>query len=216
MIKQIAIYGAGGFGKEVAMLLELINRHQRQWEVIGFYDDGRKRGTILNDYPVLGGIEDLNKVSDSLGLVIAIGDSFIRREVRNSIKNNKIFYPSIIHHTATLGNGSFISIGEGCIICPGVFLTVNINVGKHVILSWNCTIGHDCIIKDYASLMPNVGISGEVHIEECVYIGTGTTIVNQVEIGMGTIVGAGALVAKSLPPNCTAVGVPAKPIKFNT
>jgi serine acetyltransferase len=50
---------------------------------------------------------------------------------------------------------------------------------------------------------------------ECVYIGTGAKIVNHVDIGEGTIVAAGAVVAKSLPANCTAVGIPAKPIKFN-
>jgi acetyltransferase-like isoleucine patch superfamily enzyme len=63
--------------------------------------------------------------------------------------------------------------------------------------------------------MPGVNISGEVTIDECVYIGTGAKIVNQVEIGEGTIVAAGAVVSKSLPAHCTAVGVPAKPIKFN-
>lgn len=35
------------------------------------------------------------------------------------------------------------------------------------------------------------------------------------EIGDYTIVGAGAVVAKTLPAKCTAVGVPAKPIKFH-
>ena len=57
--------------------------------------------------------------------------------------------------------------------------------------------------------------SGEVHIQEKVYIGTGAKIINQLTIGTGTIVGAGAVVSKSLPDYCTAVGIPAKPIKFH-
>jgi serine acetyltransferase len=61
-----------------------------------------------------------------------------------------------------------------------------------------------------------VNISGEVIAGECVYGGTGAKIINQVEIGEGTIIGAGAVVAKSLPPNCTAVGIPAKPVKFHS
>jgi sugar O-acyltransferase (sialic acid O-acetyltransferase NeuD family) len=214
-MKQLAIYGAGGFGKEIAMLIELINEHKPEWELIGFYDDGAQKGKIINGYTVLGGIEELNSVTHSLAVVIAIGDSFLRKRIRYSILNHGISYPSIIHHTAKLGNGKFIKMDEGCIICPGVFLTVNITVGKHVILSWNCTVGHDCIIEDFASVMPAVNISGEVHIGECVYVGTGVNIVHQIEIGEGTIVGAGAVVSKSLPPHCTAVGVPAKPIKFN-
>jgi serine acetyltransferase len=63
--------------------------------------------------------------------------------------------------------------------------------------------------------MPTVNISGEVVLGECVYVGTGAKIINQLEIGEGTIVGAGAVVAKTLPSNCTAVGIPAKPIKFH-
>ena len=63
--------------------------------------------------------------------------------------------------------------------------------------------------------MPSVNISGEVLIKECVYVGTGAKIINLLTIEENTIIGAGAVVAKSLPANCTAVGIPAKPIKFH-
>lgn len=63
--------------------------------------------------------------------------------------------------------------------------------------------------------MPTVNISGEVIVNEAVYVGTGAKIINLLEIGENTIVGAGAVVSKSLPANCTAVGIPAKPIKFH-
>lgn len=43
----------------------------------------------------------------------------------------------------------------------------------------------------------------------------GAKIINRLQIGKNTIVGAGAVVSKSLPENCTAVGIPAKPIKFH-
>ena len=78
-----------------------------------------------------------------------------------------------------------------------------------------CTVGHDAMIDNYCSFMPSVNISGEVKVGEVVFVGTGAQIINQVEIGYNTIIGAGATVVKSLPANCTAVGMPAKPIKFN-
>lgn len=62
--------------------------------------------------------------------------------------------------------------------------------------------------------MPSVNISGEVTIGQGVYVGTGAKIINQLEIGDYTIVGAGAVVAKSLPAKCTVVGVPARVIKL--
>ncbi|MFP3663242.1 acetyltransferase, partial [Burkholderia sp. SIMBA_043] len=58
-------------------------------------------------------------------------------------------------------------------------------------------------------------ISGEVIINKAVYVGTGAKIINLLEIGENTIIGAGAVVSKSIPANCTAVGIPAKPIKFH-
>ena len=107
------------------------------------------------------------------------------------------------------------TISKGCIICGGTIITCNIVIGSFVTLNLMCTIGHDTIIDDFSSFMPSVNISGEVHIQEKVYVGTGAKIINQLTIGTGTIVGAGAVVSKSLPDYCTAVGIPAKPIKFH-
>ena len=110
---------------------------------------------------------------------------------------------------------SNVLVGEGSIICAGTILTTDIKIGRHVILNLCCTVGHDSLIGDFCSFMPAVNISGEVNIGEGVYVGTGAKIINQLEIGEETIVGAGAVVAKSLPAKCTAVGIPAKPIRFN-
>ena len=84
-----------------------------------------------------------------------------------------------------------------------------------MILNLACTVGHDTKIGSYSSFMPAVNISGEVNVGTHVYCGTGVKIINQINIGDGTIVGAGALVYKNLPSHCTAVGFPAKPIKFH-
>jgi acetyltransferase-like isoleucine patch superfamily enzyme len=84
-----------------------------------------------------------------------------------------------------------------------------------VIVNLDCTIGHDAIIGDYSTILPSVNISGFVKIEESVSVGTGSAIIQGVNIGKNTVIGAGSVVTKDLPPNCTAVGVPTKPIKFN-
>jgi sugar O-acyltransferase (sialic acid O-acetyltransferase NeuD family) len=128
--------------------------------------------------------------------------------------NPLVEFPTLIHPTVIVGSKEYVTIGKGCVICANNILTTNIKVGDFVILNLDCTVGHDTTIGDYASFMPAVNISGEVTIGRNVYVGTGAKIINQLEIGEGTIVGAGAVVSKSLPSNCTAVGVPAKPIKF--
>ncbi len=214
-MKKIAIIGAGGFGREVQMLIEQINKTKKQYEFVGFFDDGFTLGELINGFPILGGVKDINQIDYELSIVSAIGEPELKEELLGLIKNDNINYPILIHPNVLIGDSKFVNIGAGSIITAGVVITVNINIGKHVILNLACTVGHDTNIGDYSSFMPTVNISGEVEISKCVYVGTGAKIINRLEIGEYTVVGAGAVVAKSLPPKCTAVGIPAKPIKFH-
>lgn len=213
-MNKIAILGAGGFGREVKMLIDQINQKNKKYKFIGYFDDGFEKGALVNGYPVLGGINDINEVTDALSIVAAIGLPSLKKKLIGKVTNPLISYPTLIHPNVFIGADE-VSIGEGTIVCANVIVTVNINIGKHVILNLSCTVGHDTNIGDYSSFMPSVNISGEVNIMEEVYVGTGAKIINQLDIGAGTIVGAGAVVSKTLPAHCTAVGIPAKPIKFH-
>jgi len=212
-MKKIAIVGAGGFGREVKMLIDQLNEKTPLYEIIGFYDD-KAHADIINGIPYLGVIENINKVDFSLCLAIAIADPTTKKKIIGTIYNENIEYPNLLHPSVIIGKDN-VFLGRGNIICAGVIITVDIEIENFVILNLSCTLGHDTKIKSFCSFMPTVNISGEVLIHDCVYVGTGAKIINLLEIGENTIVGAGAVVAKSLPANCTAVGIPAKPIKFH-
>lgn len=213
-MKRIAIFGAGGFGREVKMLIDQINNNKPQWQFTGFYDDGIPKGMNINGYLTLGGLQEVNNEKEEIGLVFAIGNPLVKKKIINAIQNKNVYYPILIHPNVVIGNDN-VSIEEGCIICAGTIITVNIKIERHVILNLGCTVGHDTVVGAFSSFMPSVNISGEVNIGECVYGGTGAKIINQLTIGKNTVIGAGAVVTKTLSPNCTAVGVPAKPVKFN-
>lgn len=214
-MKDIAIFGAGGFGREVKTIIDAINKENNDtYNFIGFFDDGLEKGTLVNGFPILGGIHELNTHVSELAVCISIGDPGIKKAILSKINNGNIVYPSLIHPNASITEDD-VTLGNGCIICEGTIITCNITIGNFVIFNLLCTVGHDTVIDDYSAFMPSVNISGEVHIHQGVYVGTGAKIINQLEIGEGTIVGAGAVVSKSLPPKCTAVGIPAKPIKFH-
>lgn len=214
-MNNIAIFGAGGFGREVKTIIDSINKETpNRYNFLGFYDDGLEKGSIVNGYLILGGVNELNNVKEKLSLIISIGDPKLKFNIINKINNTAIDYPSIIHPKASISSDD-VTIGKGSIVCEGSIITCNIKIGNFVILNLMCTVGHDTVIEDYCSFMPSVNISGEVYIHNGVYVGTGAKIINQLKIGKGTIVGAGAVVSKTLPENCTAVGIPAKPIKFH-
>lgn len=214
-MKDIAIFGVGGFGREVLALIKDINKVQSIWNIVGFFDDGYEKGVMVNGYPTLGKTEELNKWETPISLAVSIGSPIVKKKILDRITNPLVTYPTLIHPSVWMGDKEYVKIGKGCIICAGVMLTTNVEIKDYVILNLQCTVGHDTVIKDYAAFMPSVNISGEVTIGEGVYVGTGAKIINQLGIGDYVIVGAGAVVAKSLPANCTAVGVPAKPIKYH-
>ena len=212
-MEKLAIVGSGGFAREVLTLVNAINSNAPQFEVVGFV--GEDKSQTVHGYPVIGNDDEVNLIQERLSIVIAVGEPGLKAKIRGKYNNPLISFPTLVHPSVILGDKESIEIGHGCIICAGCILTTDINIRGFVTLNLQCTVGHDTMIGYYSSFMPSVNISGEVDIKEGVYVGTGAKIINQVEIGEQTIVGAGAVVAKSLPANCTAVGVPAKPIKFH-
>lgn len=214
-MKDIAIFGAGGFGREVLTLINDINKVENTWNIVGFFDDGYKKGDVINGVTVLGTTKDLNAWNKRISVVLAIGNPIIKKKIINNINNQYVDYPTIIHPSVLVGDINYVKIGKGCIICANNIITTNIEIKDFVILNLACTVGHDTIIGNYASFMPTCNISGEVIINDSVYCGTGVKIINQIEIGGNSIIGAGAVVTTSQPDNCTIVGIPAKVIKRN-
>lgn len=213
-MQKLAIYGAGGQGREVLQLIRAINGDTPQWEVIGWLDDGIPKGTVIAGLPVLGGTAEANTWATPLALTIAIGWSATKRKVIEQLTNNKLYYPVLIHPSVAIESKE-LQVGEGTVIQAGNLLTVNVTIGKHVLVNLGCTLAHDSVVGDFVGLMPSVNVSGEVTIGEGTYIGTGTQILQQKSIGAHTVIGAGAVVTEDIPPHCTAVGIPAKPIKFH-
>jgi len=212
-MEKIAIVSSGGFAREVLALINAINAKEQRFDVVGFIDNDK--GRIVNGLPIIGSDEEINNTKEPLSVVIAVGEPRLKERIRSKYTNLLVSFPTLIHPAAIIADLDNIEIGQGCIICASTIMTTDIKIHNFVTLNLQCTVGHDTVIDDYSSFMPSVNISGEVYVGRSVYVGTGAKIINQVDIGENTIVGAGAVVAKSLPANCTAVGVPAKPIKFH-
>lgn len=213
-MKDLIILGAGGFGREVAWAVERINAQRPTWNLLGFMDDNDIiQGTEINGYKVLGKSSDVSKYPDAY-FVVAVGASRIREKIVSNMKavNPSIKFGTVIDPSAEMSN--HVTIGEGTIICAHAIITVNISIGSHVIINLDCTVGHDAVLEDFVILYPSVNISGFCRIGHGCEMGTGTQIIQGKTVGDYAIVGAGAVVVRDIPEKCTAVGSPAKPIKF--
>lgn len=211
-MKKIAIYGAGGLGKEVKSLIEQINGKMPIWDIIGFFDDG-KHGQIVNGKPVLGGIEVMNNWKDPLSVIFAIGNPQIKKFLSDKCHNHNLSYPVLIHPSVIIQDLQSCKIGSGSMICAGSILTVDVVIGDHVLINLNTTIGHDVKVGAFSSIMPSVNLSGNVTLEESVFIGSGSNIINSVRLANDSIIGAGSVVLKNVNIGDTVVGVPAKSTK---
>lgn len=212
-MRNLIIFGASGFGREVAWLVERINAVTPTWNLLGFMDDNDEiQGSEINGYKVLGKSTDVGSYTDSY-YVCAVGASKVREKI---IKKLKSLNPNIKFGTVidpSVEKSELVSIGEGTIICAHSIITVNTEIGSHVIINLDCTVGHDSVIHDFVTMYPSVNVSGITEIGKCSELGTGMQIIQGKRVGDYSIVGAGAVVVKDIPDNCTAVGSPAKVIK---
>ncbi|HRI79321.1 MAG TPA: NeuD/PglB/VioB family sugar acetyltransferase [Cyclobacteriaceae bacterium] len=207
-MKDIAIYGAGGLGRETALLIDQVNEQSPKWNLIGFYDDGIIKGIEVDGMPVLGGIQEINEISGQLSLVVPIADSDARQRAVNRITNSKIEFPSIVHPSCLAGSKRNI-ISRGCILSAGAILTTGISLGEFVIINLLTTVGHDVSCSAFVTIMPGANISGNVGIGSNTLVGTGAKILPNLSIGHHCRVGAGAVVTKDVKDGTTVVGIPA-------
>lgn len=210
-MKDLYIIGAGGFGREVAWIVERINSIKPTWNLKGFIDDNETLwGSTEGEYHVFGGCEYLSALEDVYA-VCAVGSSNVRKKIIEKLKDTSVKFATLVDPSVLYSNS--VKIGEGAIVCAGTIITVDVNIGDHVIVNLDCTIGHDAVIDDFVTIYPSVNVSGNVLIGECSELGTGTQIIQGKKVISNTIIGAGAIVFKDCLESGTYVGSPAKKIK---
>lgn len=210
-MKDLYIVGAGGFGREVAWLVERINAVEPTWDIKGFIDDDSTLwGTEEDGYKVVGGCDYLKSL-ESTYVVCAVGSAATRKVVIEKLKAYAVNFATVIDPSVIMS--SRVKIGEGCIICAGTIITVDIIIGDYVIINLDCTIGHDDVINDYVTINPSVNVSGNVTIGDCCELGAGVQIIQGKTVVPNTIIGAGAVVVKDIVECGTYVGSPAKRVK---
>ena len=151
-------------------------------------------------------------------------------------KNKKIHSMTDVQ-SKNIGEGT--SIWQFCVVLPGAKIGSYCNICSHCFIENNVTIGHRVTVKcgvqlwdglqieDDVFIGPNVTFTNDMRprskqypdeftptiIRKGASIGANATILPGVEIGVGAMVGAGAVVTKSVLAGTTVVGNPAQEIK---
>lgn len=108
-----------------------------------------------------------------------------------------------------------ITIGDYASIGPDVIFQAHapITIGDYTLIAAGVLIVTANHHLDKRELDMRHGVQSPVHIGKNCWLGAGVIVLPGVTIGDGTVVGAGSVVSKDLPPDMICVGVPAKPIK---
>ena len=215
-MKKIAIYGAGGFGKEVACLINRINANGGDWHLIGFFDDNTKAvGTDVSRYgKVLGGMETLANIDEPLAVAIAINDNKVVRRIRESIVNPHIYFPNLIDPSLFLVDARTVTMGEGNIVQNDCMISCDASLGNFNLINDHVVVGHDNHIGDFNGLMPGAHLSGGITIGDNNLLGVASVVLQGITIGNGVTLGANSVLMTQPRDNSTYLGVPAKRFDF--
>lgn len=174
-------------------------------------------------------------------VTISRGSCLEARGENRILLNNRVFLDRDVRISCGSGRG-VVNLQAGVRCDRGVDIKVHGKgqtiIGKRTYIGpYSClsgygdiTIGDDCLIASHASLYAHnynfrqpdrlIREQGYSHkgivIENNCWLGSGARILDGVTIGRGSIVGAGAVVTKDIPPNSIAVGTPAKVIGQRT
>jgi sugar O-acyltransferase (sialic acid O-acetyltransferase NeuD family) len=206
MITRLVIVGAGGHGRVVADIIDLL---KKQIKLIGFLDDDiRLKGKIINNKPVLGRTRALRDIEYD-EVVVTIGDNILRKKLFFDILNYGNRFSTICHPNSIIS--PTVELGQGTQIIGGVVVNTGSRIGQNSIINTGCTIDHDNWIGDHVHIAPGVHLGGSVVIDDDTFIGMGVIVAPQCKIGKGCIIGAGSIVLKDISDGQFAYGTPATP-----
>ena len=213
MTTLYAIYGASGCGRSLMPIARQQLARESDASEIVFIDDALESFADVNGYRAMNYLAFLNETSSEKYVQIAIANSHVREKIAQRLKMDGIHLWSIIADHVVLMDQ--IELAEGSALSPFVTIGSNVKIGKCFHANLYSYVEHDCVIGDFVTFAPGVKCNGNIHIHDHAYIGAGAMIKqgkpdDPLVIGIGAIVGMGAVVTKSVPAGATVVGNPAR------
>jgi len=194
----LIIYGGGGHAKALIDLIRAIGGYR----IVGVLDDNPAvRGELLG-VPVLGGAEQLSRLSDqgirlAVNAVGGIGNVKIRIQVFERLAQAGFMFPVLIHPRAVREASAMLSAGVQ--VFPLAYVGSEVQAGFGAIINTGAVVSHECILGDFVNISPGAILAGQVQVGSGALVGMGATINLQVKIGAGARIGNGATVKSNVP-----------------
>lgn len=204
----IAIVGAGGHGRVALECMELSGALDAE---VVFFDDRWSDIDAIDGVEVLGPISGLAGDDRYREVFVGIGGNPDRLRITNMLVSAGKRLLTVVHPKTMISPRS--TLGVGTIAVAGTVVNRDARVGNGVILNTSCTVGHDCVVEDFAQISPGVNLGGAAVIEQGAFLGIGVKVGPEARVGAWSVVGAGAVVLRDVPPRTLCVGMPARAVR---
>lgn len=210
----LGIYGAGGLAREVYETIRLTPDAKDSWSDILFIDDYDYNRT-LRGHKVLSFQQAAELYTpDSLEFLTAVGEPFGREAIYKRLKAHGYHLSTLVHPSVTIPDTA--ALEEGTIVGAFSFLSCDVSIGANTYIQNHVSIGHDTAVGSHCVLSAGNFISGHCKIGSCTYIGMSVPVKEKIQIGSGSIIGMGSVIARDIPDGVIAMGNPARAMKHNT
>lgn len=154
---------------------------------------------------------------ESVSLFVAIGYQDLNAlRARKCQEVKAKGYELISYVSPRADYGSWLKIGENCLILDGVGIQPGVQIGNNVFL-WNeVLIGHHSVIYDHCWIAAGATLGGSATLGERSFVGLNATIGGELNIGPDCFLGAASLVVKSAPPRSVFVAPSTDKFRLNS
>lgn len=201
-----------GVGHNTIVYIDLAE--QCGYRVAGLYHyvPGREGETYFG-HTIVGCNDDLFR-QDLTGkcFAISVGDNHIRADIYHKILASGGEVPVLVHPAAVVSK--YAQIGQGVIVHANSVVSPDVVIGDDSVISSNDMIAHGSRVEEHCFIASNVVLGAYVTMQDYAFIGSGATVISgKVEtIGRNAIVGAGAVVTKTVASGVRVAGNPAREI----
>lgn len=206
-MKDVLIVGAGGFGREIYTYVEDCLAEGFPWRIKGFIDDNLNALDSYNYPHKVVGTVDGYEICENDIFIAALGLPKVKKYIVERLLLRGAKFETFIHPSARVGRN--VKLGTGCVLCPGVFVTCDIEMGDFVTINSKSGVGHDAKIGSWTTLSSFCDVTGHAKLGEGVFFSSSAVAMPKSKIGDWAVVGANSGVVAKVSENSTVYGNPA-------
>jgi len=204
--RELIIYGAGGFGREIASMCDSGNTGtsgcyggpgQPPWKPVAFVDDTPGYpGQTFYGVPCLGHFAEIapTRAGAETWCFIAVGDNEGRMQAAKRAREAGWKMATVVHSTAYFGRDA--ELGEGCFFGPFITISPNVRIGRHVLINTRASVGHHVFLGDFAQVSLNASVLGRARVEKGAMIGAHAVVMSDITVGAWATVAVGTPVLR--------------------